>query len=214
MSSTVRLPLLLLSAGVLAALAALFGPAETWRGMDVGAIGGALFMLVLIASVAMFAVRGEAVFPEEMSVTERRAWVGLAFTTLVLLSFARHLWAMAAHDVAPQRPDGLFARHFIERLIPLIIAWSLISHLIGRRAGGVEIDERDLRLRHRADRVSDWAFTLIVVACILVLAWVPAEFLEWWLAPIVLANLFTGLLIARSLLAHLVLAFSYRSMHA
>jgi hypothetical protein len=213
MGSSGRLPILLLAVGVLAALAALFAPAEPWRGIDLGATGGAVFMLVLVASIALFAVRGESVFPEDMSVAERRAWVGLVFISIVLLSFARHLWAMNTHGGAPQRPDDLFARHFIERLVPLMVAWSVISHLIGRRAGGIEIDERDLRLRHRADRVSDWAFTLIVIAGIIVLAFVPAEFLAWWLAPIALANLLIGLLIARSLLEHAVLAFSYRSTH-
>ena len=165
---------------------------------------------VLGFSIWLFAARGEQVFPEVMSVAERRAWVGLVFTTIVLLSFARHFWAMSTHGQAPQTPDALFARHFVERLMPLIIAWAVISHLIGSRAGGVEIDERDLRLRHRADRVSDWAFTLIVIACIVVLALLPAELLAWWLAPIVLANLLIGLLIARSLVGHVALTLAYR----
>ena len=200
----------LLVLGGLAALASLFSPAAVWGRVDVGALAGFLFMLILGFSIWLFAARGERVFPEVMSVAERRAWVGLVFTTIVLLSFARHFWAMSTHGQAPQTPDALFARHFVERLMPLIIAWAVISHLIGSRAGGVEIDERDLRLRHRADRVSDWAFTLIVIACIVVLALLPAELLAWWLAPIVLANLLIGLLIARSLVGHVALTLAYR----
>jgi hypothetical protein len=210
MGSSGRQATILLVMGGLAALAALFGPDAAWGRVDLGAVGAALFMLTLGMAIWLFAARGEAVFPEDMSVAERRTWVGLAFISIVLLSFARHLWSLSLHDSAPQGPDSLFARHFVERLVPLIVAWSVISHLIGRRSGGIEIDERDLRLRHRADRASDWAFTLIVVAGIVVLAWAPPDWLAWWLAPIVLANLLIGLLIARSLFEHLVLAISYR----
>ena len=75
----------------------------------------------------------------------------------------------------------------------------------------MEADERDLRLRHRADRAGDWALTLIVINGIIVLASVPRELLSWWLAPIVLANVLIGLLIAKSLVEHVVLTLSYRS---
>ncbi len=93
----------------------------------------------------------------------------------------------------------------------LAIAWGVLAHLIGRRDGGIETDERDLQLRHRADRAGDWAFTLIVIGGIVVLASVPRELLGWWLAPIVLANVLIGLLITKSLVEHVVLAFSYRA---
>jgi hypothetical protein len=93
----------------------------------------------------------------------------------------------------------------------LIVAWSVISHLIGRRSGGVETDERDLRARHRANRVGDWAFTLIVIGCITVLASVSASSLEWLLAPIVLANVLIGLLIVKSFVEHVALAYTYRA---
>jgi hypothetical protein len=83
--------------------------------------------------------------------------------------------------------------------------------LISRAAGGIEADERDLRVRHRADRVGDWAFTLIVIAGIAVLASIPASSLEWWLAPIVLANVLVGLLIVKSFVEHVALAYTYRA---
>src|SRR5262245_13013395 len=122
MRSSGRLPLLLVFAGSLAALAAPFGPAAAWGGVDTGAAGGALFMLVLGACIWMVAARVDSVFPEEMSVAERRTWVGLAFITLVSRSFARHLWVMSLHDSPPQRADDLFARHVVERLMPLMVA--------------------------------------------------------------------------------------------
>ncbi len=198
--------------GLLAAIAALFGPAGRWFGVDIGATGAALFILTTGAAIALFAIRGEQVFPEDMSVAERRGWVGLIFIGIILLSLARHLWTL--HAFVPARVDEFFAHHIVQRLFVLIVAWAVISHLIGHAAGRVESDERDLRLRRRADRAGDWALTLIVIACICVLASVPVTLLEWWLTPVVLANVLIGLLIAKSFVEHLVLTYAYRAGRA
>jgi len=201
----------LLALGVVTAIAATFGPATRWLGVDIGATGAALFMIVMGAAIWMFAVQGETIFPDDMSVAERRAWVGLVFIGIILLSFARHLSVMAADEIVPVFPDRFFGRHFVQRLFPMIVVWSVISHLIGRSAGGIEKDERDLRVRHRADRVGDWAFTLVVIAGIVVLAAVPAAQLAWWLEPVVLANVLIGLLIVKSFVEHVALAYTYRA---
>lgn len=200
--------------GGLAALAELLGPAEPIGGIDIGAVGAAVFMLSLIAAVWLFAARGGEVFPEHVSIAERRAWLGLIFTTIILASYVRQMWGLSGEAVVPEYLHGLFAHQFIQRLFALIVAWSVISYLIGRKAGGPEADERDLRLRHRAGRAADWVFTLIVIAGICVLASVPADRLAWWLAPIVLANLLIGLLIAKSLVEHVALAYVYRAGRA
>jgi uncharacterized membrane protein len=203
---------LLLVAG-LSALAALFGPAEPWGPLDVGATGAAVFTLCLVVAVMLFAIRGDAIFPEETSLAERRAWLGLVFVAIVLLSFMRHLWALRLGGEVPEGIDSLFAHRFIQRLILLIIVWSLLSHLLGRNAGVVE-DERDLRMQGRADRAGDWVLTLIVIACVCVLASVPAANLAWWLSPIVLANALIGLLIAKTLAEYLALTLQYRAARA
>lgn len=200
----------LLALGVVTAIAATFGPTTRWLGVDIGATGAALFMIAMGAAIWMFAVRGDTIFPDDMSVAERRAWVGLIFIGIILLSFARHLSVMSANAIVPDFSDRFFGRHFVQRLLAMIVIWSVIAHLIGRTAGGVEKDERDLRLRHRADRVGDWAFTLIVIAGISVLASVPAAYLEWWLEPMVLANVLIGLLIVKSFVEHIALAYTYR----
>lgn len=205
---------MLLGVGVLAAIAALFGPAEPWGGVNIGATGGAVFVFTMGGTIWLFASAGERVFPEHMSVAERRAWVGLVFLAIVLGAFTREMWSLSGHSAIPERIEDLFAHHFIERYLLIAIAWGVVAHLIGRREGGVEADERDLRLRHRADRAGDWALTLIVIAGIVVLALVPRALLSWWLAPIVLANALVGMLIAKSLVEHLVLAHAYRSEHA
>lgn len=214
MYSTQRLAGAIFLIGGISAIAALFGPSEPWGGVDVGTVGAAVFMVALVASIVLFAAKGAEIFPDHMSVTERRARVGLIFTAIILLSLARQLWALSGQADVPEYLHGLFAHQFVQRLFALIVAWSVISHLIGRAAGSDEADERDLRLRHRADRVGDWAFTLIVIAGICVLASVPRELLSWWLAPIVLANLLIGLLIAKSLVEHVALTIAYRAGRA
>ncbi len=210
MTSVQRLVLSLAGLAVVASVAALYGPSEPWAGIDVGAVGASVFVLTLVAGVWLFARRGDQAFPEHMSVAERRAWVGLLFIGIILASYLRQLWVLSGEAEVPQYIDGLFAHQFVQRLFALILAWSLISYLVGRGAGGVEADERDVRLRHRADRAGDWALTLIVIAGICVLASVPAAQLAWWLAPIVLANLLIGLLIAKALVEHVALALVYR----
>lgn len=210
MQSSGRLALILLSIGGVAAFAALFAPADGWGGVDLGATGAAVLMFSLLGAIALFALRGDQVFPDHMSIAERRAWVGLVFIAIIFVAFARALWVLSEYAVIPESLNDLFARRFVERYVLLAIVWAVISHLIGRGEGGVETDERDLRLRHRSDRAGDWALTLIVINAIIVLAFVPRDFLNWWLAPIVLANVLIGLLIAKSLVEHLVLTLSYR----
>jgi hypothetical protein len=138
----------------------------------------------------------------------------LVFIAIVLFSFTRHLWALSLGGDVPQSIDALLSHRFIQRLIVLIVVWSVLSHLLGRNSGDVEADERDLRMQGRADRAGDWVLTLIVIACVCVLALVPAAKLAWWLSPIVLANVLIGMLIAKMLAEYLALTLQYRSARA
>ena len=199
----------ILAVGVVAGLAALFGPAERWGGVDLGATGAALVGLTLLAAIVLFARRAEQIFPDDSSVAERRAWIGTLFMVFVLLSFLRFMWALSHQPVPPRTLDDLYAKHFMQQLFGLLLAWQVMSYLIGRHAGAVQLDERDLRLQHSAARAGDLALTVIIVGCVCILALLPASMLAWWLAPIVLANLLIGLAVARSLVEHLVLAFAY-----
>jgi hypothetical protein len=214
MWSARRLAKIVLLVGGLAALAALFGPAEPWGPVDLGATGASVFMLCVAAMLWLFATRAETIFPEDFSIGERRAWVGLVFGGIVLVVYAHQLWALRHGGAAPETVDALFSHRFIQRLIVLLIVWSVLSHLVGRNAGVIHTDERDLRMQGRADRAGDWALTLIVIACVAVLASVPAAQLAWWLSPIVLANVLIGLLIAKSLVEYLALTLQYRAARA
>ena len=62
------------------------------------------------------------------------------------------------------------ARNLVSFIIVMVIAWGVAAHVLGRGAGPVEHDERDLRLRFQADRAGDWALSLTVVACVVLLA--------------------------------------------
>jgi hypothetical protein len=210
MPSAHRLAWILTFTAVLSAFAAVFGPADAWGGVDVGAVGASLLVLTLGAAIWLFAVRADQVFPEHMSLAERRAWVGLAFAMLVVAIFARHLWAMSLQDFPPDNFRDPTGRHFVQQILPLMICWAVISHLLGRESRGVEVDERDLRLLERAHRAGDSALMLIVISGVIVLAFVPRELLAWWLAPIALAYVLIGVLIAKAFVEQVALAFAYR----
>lgn len=199
----------LLTISVAAGLATLFGPDEPIGGVNVGATGASLFMLSLIAALVLFARRSGEVFPDDASVAEQRAWIGALFIGFVLLDYLRFMWMVWQLPEPPSTPMVVPASHFLRRLFVLISVWAVISHLIGRQAGVIQTDERDLRLQNVSARAGDLVLTLIIVGCVCLLGLTPAALLEWWLAPLVLANLLIGLLIARALVEHVVLTFAY-----
>jgi hypothetical protein len=214
MWSAQRVANTLVLVGGFALLAAVFGPDEPWGAVDLGSTGAAVFLLCVAAMVWLFATSADQIFPEEVSIGERRAWVGLLFGGIVLVVYARQLWLLSHDAAVPGTIDALFSHRFIQRLIVLLIAWSVLSNLVGRDAAAVHADERDLRMQGRADRAGDWALTLIVIGCVAVLALVPAAQLAWWLSPIVLANVLIGLLIAKTLVECLSLTLQYRAGRA
>jgi Na+-transporting methylmalonyl-CoA/oxaloacetate decarboxylase gamma subunit len=192
-----------------AGLATLFGPGEPIGGVDLGATGAGVFSLTLVGAIVLFARRAHEVFPEDASVAEQRAWIGALFIGFVLLDYLRFMWAVWQLPEPPSTPAAVYAQEFLRRLFILIIVWETISHLIGRRAGEIQTDERDLRLKNVSARAGGLSLTAIIVACVCVLALTPAPLLAWWLSPIVLANVLIGLLIARSLVEHVVLTMAY-----
>jgi hypothetical protein len=173
-------------------------------------VGASLLMLTSGAAIWLFATRADEVFPEHMSLAERRAWVGLAFALLVVAIFARHLWAMSLQEVPPESFRDSTGHHFVRQILPLMICWGVINHLLGRKSRGVEVDERDLRLLERAHRAGDSALVLIVISAVFVLAFVPRHMIDWWLEPIALAYVLIGVLIAKAFVEQVALAFAYR----
>jgi hypothetical protein len=187
----------------------LFGPAERWWGVDVGATGASLFHLSLAGLLVLIGLKRGEVFPDAWSLAERRAWTGMAFSTLILVGFGKFLWLLAALETVPARPYELPARHLLSLIVGLGIAWGISAHLLGRGAGPVDHDERDLRLRFEADRAGDLALCLAVVGSVLLLANVSAPTLTWWLEPMVLANVLIAVLVGKLLVEYAALVALY-----
>jgi len=190
-------------------VANLFGPAERWWGVDVGATGAAIFYLCVLGLLALTARRSGDLFPDTWSLEERRAWLGLGVASLILLATGKFLWILSHLEIVPTKLDQLPARGLVNFVVGMAIAWGVATHLLARGMGEVERDERDLRLRIRADRAGDWALSLTVVASVLLLANASASSLAWWLQPLVLANVLIAVLIAKMLVEHAALVALY-----
>jgi hypothetical protein len=210
MWSISRVGWVLLVLALVGAVAGLFAPHERVCGVDWGATGTVLFGFALWVGAWLFARYPDAIFPPEWSIAERRAWAGLLFLTLVFVNFVKFMVAIAALDSPPVAILELPSRHFMWNLFVLLIAWAVVADALrGPRTGLVELDERDLRMRRSADRAGDWALTLVVIGCVLLLAYVPSERLAWWLSPLIAANALIGLLIGRSFVEHVFLVARY-----
>jgi len=209
MWSAGRLWQVFIAVAAVAALATLFGPADRWWGVDIGATGALLFFLSVVGLLVLLALRPGEVFPEDWSPTERRSWMRLLITALILLAFAKYLWVLSQADPVPKRIGELPGRQLIHFIFVLIIAWGISERLMARAAGPVSEDERDLRLRIAADGAGDLALSFALVVCVVLLASLPASHLEWWLNPLVLANVFIVLLIARALIENLAMITLY-----
>ena len=204
-----RIWAVLFTLAVCAFIADLFGPAERWLGVDIGATGAAVFHVSLIAAAVLAGLKPRELLPDAWSLAEGRAWLGLGFMTLILAAFAKLMWMLSLLDVVPVRPHEVPARNFLWDLVMLYILWIVITSLLGRGAGPVERDERDLRMRNRADRAGDWALSLTILQCVLLLAFLPTGSLEWWLEPMILAHALIGFLIVKSLVEHVALVAGY-----
>jgi hypothetical protein len=169
----------------------------------VGATGAGVFHLILVGLVVMIAWRPREVFPEEWSIAEIRVWVGLVFG-LLLLGFCKLLTTLTALDAVPLSIRDVPARRFISLLGALLFFYVVVIAMLARR-GGVQLDERDLRMRCAADQTGDLALALAVVSGAIVLIATPRELLAWWLEPVILANVLIGLLIFRSFVEQSVL---------
>jgi uncharacterized membrane protein len=210
MLSISRLAWWLLVVALVGCVAGLFGPHERVWGVDLGATGTAMFGLTLWTGAWLFARHPDAIFPTEWSIAERRAWAGLLFLTLVSGSFVRFMIAMAQLDVPPVSIAELPSRHFLWNLFVLLIAWAIVAKALrGPQKDVVELDERDLRTRRSAARAGNAAFIFVVVVIVLMLAYLPAEHLAWWLSPLIAAHALIGLLIGRSLVEHAFLVACY-----
>lgn len=202
---------LLIALGGVAALSILLGHAERSMGVNLGATDMIVFTASVAAGMWLIAKHRDDVFAEDMSIIERRAWIGVVAFVAILANYTLDFMALADRGSIPREWDDLFPRQFIPRFVLLLGVWGLCSDLVARDEY-IEEDERDLQYRRRADRAANIALNVMVVLAIMLLTspWpVPLD-LTWWLSPIVLANLLIGLLLTRMFVEQLVLVISYR----
>lgn len=210
MAAISRLAWGVLLLALLAACTNLFAPnVEVW-GLNIGTLGATVFGFTLWGGAWLFAAYPDRIFSPDWSIAERRAWAGLVFILLIFLAYLRFMWHVASMSAPPVHFRELPADHFIWNLTVLLIAWAVVSSTVrGKDKDLIEADERDLRLRHSADRVGDWAFTIVIIWCVGLLASQPADHLTWFLAPLIAANVLIGILIAKSLIEHVYLVARY-----
>lgn len=147
-----------------------------WFGIDLGMLGTA--MLVTVAWVSMYAVSAtpQGALEHSVSPGEWRAWIGLGFMLLATLYFASRIHLF--QDGGPA--DSPHAGAVVRNLVMLMIAWAVLSGVLGARwKGRVQEDERD---RQIAARASDWgrgALVFAIVGLAVLFGFSPSERLQW-----------------------------------
>jgi hypothetical protein len=192
-------------------LGALFAPDGRWQGLvDIGAVGAAIYALGLAALVWRVALLSERVCPANWSIAERRGWSALFFGVLILLSFTHFLWSEARSSMPPMALHEFMFRRFGWNLGVLGVSASVVHRLLGARGADIpELDERDLRIRHAADRAGNGLLTAIVILCVGLLVALPYDSLAWWLAPLIAAHVLIGVLICKSLAENVWIVAAY-----
>lgn len=196
-----RLDLSIVVLTILALLTALLAPGGRWPGgMDLGAIGASTYAFCVALLVIRVTLYQDRIFPAEWSIAERRGWSALFFGALILFSFAQFLWSEARSSMPPMTLHEFMFRHFGWNLGVLGFSALVVHRTLGARGSEMlELDERDLRIRHAADRAGNGLLTGTLLACVALLVALPYDTLAWWLAPLIAAHVLIGVLICKSI---------------
>jgi hypothetical protein len=200
---------------VLLAMAALgaagmFLGGEGWLGIDLGPVGASVLYVALWLFVIFLARHGREVFPEEWSPAEKQAWVALVFVALVSFNMTNLLAALPDLGAAADQLRNSATRPLWTNLGMLMVGWIVVASILrGQEAGGVERDERDLRVAHRAARLADGTMALLIIGLVVVLVVLPEQS-RAWLRPLIAANVLIALLIARTLVENIYTVLRYR----
>ena len=131
-------------------------------GVDFGATGATVFSALPVGWCGYLPEDRTVVFPEDWSLAERRAWVGLVFIALIVVATAVNFSGALPASRCAGRPDANPASHISSvHHRDGLIAWAGWRRAIVRAEGGgpVEHDERDLRLALSGRPAGDWALT-------------------------------------------------------
>jgi hypothetical protein len=183
------------------------GPAHTQSRVFVS-IGGA--GIALAALVAWSAIHGISVAPkgeldDAVSPGEWRAWIGFAFSALVIG------YLLSKGDVIASVTDYRDLGKIGRNIVFLLIAWAVVSQVLEWRwKGKVLVDERDRVIEERAAGWGRGATMFVVFGIAVMLGLSPAVKLHW-ATHIVISHLLIFALVWGCLMEYAVSALSYWS---
>jgi len=213
MTKGIRRTQVLLAVAALGAAGMFLGP-DGWFGIDIGPVASAVLYGVLWLFVIHLARSPGEVFPETWSQAEKQAWVAVVFMALVSFHVANLLLALPELGAEADRLRNSATRPFWINLGMLIFGWIVIGSMVRKQdADAVQLDERDLRIAHRAARYADGTLALLIVWLVVVLVTLPEQS-RTWLRPLIVANVLIALLIARTLAESIYTVWRYRRERA
>lgn len=179
------------------------GP-DQWLGVDTGNAGVAL--LVTVAWVSLYRIsrlpRGE--LETLVSPGEWRAWVGLGFSAVAMFYFLAHVQVFQHGDAFSNPAAAAVGK----RLALLLIAWIILSRVMGSRWKGVQEDERDRQIERSAAAWGRSVLTAGLIGLAVTLGFSPADRLQW-ASHFMLANLLVFVLICGHAVDYAVSVFLY-----
>lgn len=196
-------PLLLLVAG-LSLWLLLAGP-ERLLGFDTGKAG--MVLLVTVAWVSLYAAgqlpRGE--FERTASPGEWKARIGMVFMAIAIAYFLGKVRVFQGAAV-PFNPEAAAVGR---NLVLLLVAWAVLSGIVAARwKGEVQEDERDREIARLAGGWGRGALVACVVGIAVMLAFSPAERLQW-ASHLMIANLLVFALMWSCLFEYAAAAVAY-----
>jgi len=177
--------------------------------VDLGSGITSVVYLGLVALAGLLAKRPDEFFSPEAPPAERQSWVSLVFVALILMSFVSFVSALPGLGTEADRMPNALSRPFGVHLGLLLVGWSVCAGIVrGAHRDAVELDERDLRIRHSAGRVGFGVMSCIMIGAIVLLI-TRGDDMQAWLRPLVVANLLLGLLIVKTLMENLYAVTRY-----
>jgi hypothetical protein len=209
MTALQRRSWLILALAAFGAACMFLGP-DGWHGIDIGPVGATVFYGAMGWFVTHLARHPQAVFPDDAPPAERRAWVDGVFSCLIAIHFLVFVIALPELGPAADSIWNSASRRFSINLGMLIVGWIVVGSIVRAHAAqAVELDERDARILHGAQRAAGRFFTALTLALVAVLA-LFSEQADAWMRPLVVANVLLGLLIARALAENISIVARYQ----
>src|SRR3990167_5815772 len=176
-------PLLLAFAG-LGFWLLLAGPRNV-LGVDTGAAGFALLVLVAWGAMAGVSALPRAEAEVEVSPGEWNAWIGTAFMAVAVAYFLAKLHVFQTNNLFDSPEASAVGRN----LVFLLVAWTILSATVGARwKDRILQDERDHQIARQAANWGRGALTVALVSLAVLLGFSPADRLQWATHPMI-ANL-------------------------